>query len=485
MATRREFLKQAAAAGVLAAFGGNRIMAQQKKQPNLLYIFPDEYRRQAVGFMGEDPVLTPNIDSFCRESIVFTHAQSAIPICTPYRGMLFTGQYPCTNGITTNCQSGMPDIYLRKEKRIFSDILAEKGYSCGYIGKWHLDAPHEPYINVKPGSKAIEWDEYTPLDERHGFTYWYSHGSFNQHMNMHYWTGNAGRMEYHTVDEWSPIHEAKKACSFIRNDGGTYRDASKPFALFVAMNPPHMPFEQVPEEYKERYSGKTVAELLTRGNVDLASESKDAKTARSSVKNYFAMITGVDEAFGSIIRCLKEQGLDENTIVVFSSDHGDMMGSHNKMHKGYFYEESAGIPFIVRYPGVLTHRKDNLLLNVPDIMPTLLSLMGMPEAIPADVEGRDHAAILRGEGGTRPEASLFIGALKYNPVRGIRTERYTYIARISSGKRSVELYDNERDKFQMTNIAGTDSALEKDLSRMLNDLLARTNDVKRAEFANG
>ncbi|MBI4977978.1 MAG: sulfatase [Spirochaetes bacterium] len=482
MTTRRDFLRQVFTVGAAVAAGGISSMAANKKQPNLLYVFPDEYRRQAIGFMNEDPVLTPNLDAFCRDSIVFTHAQSAIPICTPYRGMLFTGQYPYTNGLTGNCMSGKPDMYLRKEKRIISDILAESGYSCGYIGKWHLDAPHEPYINVKPGSKAIEWDEYTPLDERHGFSFWYSHGSFNQHMNMHYWTGNAARSEYHTVNEWSPTHEAKIACSYIRNDGGSYRDPSKPFALFVSMNPPHMPFEQVPEEYKKLYNGKTAAELLTRKNVDLSSEAKDAVTAKKSVHNYFACVSGVDDAFGSILSCLKAQGLDENTIVVFSSDHGEMMGSQNRMHKGYFYEESAGIPFIIRHPGVLKPRMDNLLLNVPDIMPTLLSLMGLRDRIPADIEGGDYASIFRDEGGVRPKASLFIGVAEKWPVRGIKTARHSFIVRNDNGVRKYELYDNESDKYQMKNIAGQDSPLEKELLSQLDDLLARTKDPKRAMF---
>ncbi|MDY3369239.1 sulfatase-like hydrolase/transferase, partial [Zhenhengia yiwuensis] len=110
-------------------------------KPNLVYIFCDQFRRQAIGYMGEDPVVTPHLDQFAREGVVFNQAVSNYPVCSPYRGILLTGLYPHKNHIFTNCnsKSAPKGCYLREDQLCLSDILSENGYELGYIGKWHLD----------------------------------------------------------------------------------------------------------------------------------------------------------------------------------------------------------------------------------------------------------------------------------------------------------------------------------------------------------
>lgn len=425
--------------------------------------------------MGEDPVITPNLDRFASEGVVFTNAVSCRPLCSPYRASLLTGKYPISTGVTTNCYSGsLPyDVYLRESERCISDVLHDRGYRCGYIGKWHLEAPHEPYLHDR-GAGGV-WDEYTPPGHRrHGFDFWHSYGCHDDHMHPHYWIGDAPREAETTFDEWSPRHEASTAIEFIRSRG------EQPFALFVSMNPPHMPFRLVPDEYLERYGDKTCDELLKRPNVDLNTEL--GQEAKRWAKHYFAAVSGVDEQFGRILQCLKEEGIENDTIVVFTSDHGEMMGSHGLMYKTIWYEESFGVPFIIRWPGHIRPGKDDLLLNVPDVMPTLLGLMGPENDTPHTVEGTNYGPLLLGKKVQRPESTLYMNHDPAAPTlgaRGIRTKRYTYVINRKVDKEERFLYDNRSDPYQMINKVNDSPALVSELHSDLRRWLIRTQDPWR------
>ncbi len=478
--SRRGFLKAGGAALALSACSSNsaRFSAAEAIRPNLVFVFPDEFRRQALGCMGEDPVITPNLDRFAQESLLFTHAISNRPVCSPYRASLLTGRYPFSTGVTTNCWDGTIQygVHLRDSERCISDVLHDEGYSCGYIGKWHLESPREPYLFSR-GAGGV-WDEYTPPGpRRHGFDFWHSYGCHDNHLQPHYWIGDAAREQYTTIQEWSPRHEASTAIEYIRNQDGKHRPANQPFALFVSMNPPHMPFEMVPPEYVERYGARTPQDLLTRPNVRL--DTEEAQAAKRWAKHYFAAVTGVDEQFGRILQCIKDAGLEDNTIVVFTSDHGEMMGSHGRMYKSTWFEESLGVPFLIRWPGRIRPGRDNLLLSVPDIMPTLLGLMGCPHRIPPQVEGTDHSGLLCGKTGTRPTSALYLNhdpASPKNGARGVRTPQYTYVINRPRSGEERSLFDNEKDPYQMRNLIGARDALEKELQAALDGWLKQTGD---------
>ncbi|HOV74414.1 MAG TPA: sulfatase-like hydrolase/transferase [Candidatus Hydrogenedentes bacterium] len=479
--SRRDFVKTAAAGLALGGCSTTGAGADREthRPPNLVFVFPDEFRRQAIGCMGEDPVITPNLDRFASEGVVFTHAVSNRPVCSPYRASLLTGKYPFSTGVTTNCyDETVPyNVFLRESERCISDVLHDRGYCCGYIGKWHLEAPREPHLYSR--GKGGVWDEYTPPGpRRHGFEFWHSYGCHDDHLHPHYWIGDAPRDKETTFDEWSPRHEASTAIEFIRN-----RD-ERPFALFVSMNPPHMPFHMVPDEYVDRYGDKTCEDLLTRPNVDL--NTKPGQIAKRWAKHYFAAVTGVDEQFGRILQCLKDEGLENDTIVVFTSDHGEMMGSQGLMYKSVWYEESLGVPFLIRWPGRMRPGRDDLLLGVPDVMPTLLGLMGLGKEIPAAVEGTNYAPLLLGMGGKRPSSALYLLHDPATPdagARGIRTSRYTYVIERRTGGGERFLYDNEKDPYQRTNKAGSDPALEKELQAELARWLELTRDPWRNTLA--
>lgn len=442
------------------------------KKTNLLYIFADQWRRQAVGFMKEDAVQTPNMDAFSKESLVFNHAISCTPLCSPHRAALLTGKYPQSNGVYTNCKIGA-DVMLSPEEICIGDVLKGSGYRTGYIGKWHLDLP-EQNLTAEPISGAQEWDAYTPPGpKRHGFDFWYSYGADDNHLAPHYWRD---RPEQIQPKQWSLEHETDVAIDFLRQ-----QSSERPFALYLSWNPPHPPFHLVPDKYKKQYAQGPVN---FRPNVSADSlmahtgERMDsgADMLEQYTREYFAAITGMDEQFGRMIQVLTELGLDENTIVVLSSDHGELLGSHGLMSKHSWHEESIGIPCIMRWPKHIGSGQTELLFNSVDVMPTLLGLLG--EEIPSGVEGNDYSRNLL-YGIESKVSSAFISAFpgrkeaieefaskgldnrKYG-WRGVRTHRYTYVVHKGyAPNQSTErlLYDNVADPYQMRPIKIEEASL--------------------------
>ena len=287
------------------------------------------------------------------------------------------------------------------------------------------------------------------------------------------------------IDQWSPEHEADMAIRYIRNEGGQYRDPAKPFALVVSNNPPHMPYGLVPEKYRELYGEKTPEDLIVRANVNLKENTQGARLARRQIKNYFAMISGVDDQFGRILGALKEAGLEEDTIVVFTSDHGNCLGCHEQVSKNVHYEESMRVPFLIRWPGRIAPRRDDLLLSTPDLYPTLLDLMGFAGDIPATVQGSSRASILLKGRGERPASQLYLWVPYGMPSlgrRGVRTHRYTLMISKPDNKpdnQSVEtvLHDNQSDPFQLENIAKERPEVVRELvGKELHPWLEKTGD---------
>ncbi len=298
-------------------------------------------------------------------------------------------------------------------------------------------------------------------------------------MHPHYWTGDSPKDQPIHVDQWAPEHEADLAIEYLRNADGKHRDPDKPFALFVAHHPPHNPFNAVPDKYLDGYRDKPLEELLDRGNVDLSLDDGPTAHAKRAVRGYFAMVTGVDEQLGRMLACLREEGLENDTIVVFTSDHGEMMGSHNRMAKSVWYEESVGIPFIIRWPGRIEPGRDDLLLSVPDYMPTLLGLMGLPDAAPGAVEGMDCSAALLGRRVARPTAAPYL-SMRHDGdeygARGLRTHRHIFVVRRTKQGEETILYDNEKDPYQLENIADRNAALVSRLREELGGWLKRAGD---------
>lgn len=446
-----------------------------KKMPNVVYVFPDQFRKHAMSFWNTpefegairtqgDPVKTPELDKFAKEAVVFTNMVSNCPLCSPHRGMLFTGQFPGKSGVPLNCNSSRPVSSLREDAICISDVLDQKGYDLAYFGKWHLDFP-TPNDPANPGNyvdpRRPAWDGYTEPEHRHGFDYWYSYGTWDVHKDPHYYNNDGKRFD---PKEYSAKHEADEVISYLKNEKGQ-RDLNNPFAIFVSMNPPHNPYNSLDdcmEEDFDLYKDKTAAELLIRANVDL----KMAKA--QSAPYYFANVTGVDREFGRIIDQLKAMGEYENTIVVFTSDHGETMTSQGiKDAKNSIYTEAFEVPFLIRWPGLEKNRLDNLLMGSPDIMPTLLGLMGFEASIPEEVQGFNYAGTLLGDQhAVRPQSALYIRnvngdkdengqVISYFPIaRGIKTHRYTLELAINKKYELVgtKFFDDDQDPYQLNNL---------------------------------
>lgn len=477
--------------------------AGKVQRPNILYVFPDQMRNCAMGFWREspyrdsvnflgDPVYTPNLNQFAKESVVLTSAYSNCPLSSPHRGSLLTGMFPENSGVSLNCRSDNSVSNLRCDVKCISDVLKEAGYNCGYIGKLHVDHP-TPNDPQHPG-KYVEdripaWDAYTPKERRHGFDYWYSYGTFDVHKHPHYWDTDGNR---HDINEWSPNHETDKAIAYLQNKKHE-RDGNKPFFLVVSYNPPHSPYASLNdcmEEDFNLYKDKSLDSLLVRPNAD-----KTMEKARC-VPYYFASVSGIDRNFGRLLRELKKLGLDKNTLVIFSSDHGETMCSQGvEDPKNSPYTESFNVPFIVHFPQKLKPRVETkLILSSPDIMPTILGLCGQGRNIPKNVEGRDFSGWLCNYSQKVPlrKGALYIknsagdkdakgNVITYFPVsRGIRTDRYTMVFTIDKQTMRMQsglLYDDKNDPYQMHPLSlENNGSLMNQLCKEMVPLLKEAND---------
>ena len=286
-------------------------------------------------------------------------------------------------------------------------------------------------------------------------------------------------------------HILGKVVSYLRNEGNV-RDTKKPFFIMVGMNPPHSPYRSLDdceEEDFNLYRSQPLDSLLVRPNVDLKMKKAE------SVRYYFASVTGVDRAFGQILETLKDLGLDKNTVVIFASDHGETMCSQRTEDpKNSPYSESMNIPFLVRFPGKIQPRVDDLLLSSPDIMPTVLGLCGLGDSIPAEVQGRNFAPLFFDEKAeiVRPTGALYIQNLDgekdenglvqtYFPSsRGIKTAQYTlalYIDRNTKQLKKSLLFDDVKDPYQLHNLSLEENKeVVEQLYREMGAMLKEIND---------
>jgi arylsulfatase A-like enzyme len=404
-----------------------------KNKPNLLFIFADQWRRQAVGCMNADPVITPHMDKFASEGIVFENALSCSPVCTPNRAALLTGKHPFGVNMMYNW------LRLPVEEDTIAKALKRQGYDTGYIGKWHLDE-----WDGKP-EYGNAWNCFTPAGERRvGFDFWYSNGCVHGHFDLKYMNTDNDIFE---GEGWQVDHETDVALDYLRNSDGQ-RDGDKPFCLFLSWAPPHTHhggYKFDKEKGGFQYAAPDEFEALYEGKDLPVPPNTNREMFLDAAPGYFGAVSSMDANFGRIIDALNELELADDTLVVLSADHGDCLGAHNKYIKDVWYEESIGIPLIARWPGQIpAGQREDILINTPDFMPSMLGLMDCE--IPEGRHGRDLSAFWRGEGkdADRPtEAFLAFNAgapprelTKWDAFpdepgrqwRAIKTERYTYVA---------------------------------------------------------
>ncbi len=479
------------------------------KKPNILIIYPDQLRRYSAGFWSEDkyakhvvgkpdPVITPNIDNLAKNGVVFTQAVSNFPLCSPARGMLLTGMYPEQNGIWNNCHKTRDDS-LKDDVSTITDLFFEAGYNTSYFGKCHwlkndpLFDENGNYIGTteKPGGNYLNnYDTYIPPGKsRHNIEYFYQavkdvHFDPLVFSNIPNTIEGKKDGELHQPKIFTPKNEAQKIAEYLKNKSNQ-RDSNKPFCMIWSLNPPHNPWndkstdmEMLHKYYDEDNFPKIDKSLIVRENADL--EKGD------HVRHYFANVTSVDKYIGEVMKSLKEVGELKNTIIIVSSDHGEMLGSHGKKGKNVPELEAYAVPFIVHWPNQLKSGVTDVLFSVTDVLPTIMGLSGLHNKIPKEVQGNDFTEIIKNNNSSsveKPEAVLFM----LSKYRGVLSNRYSlYLKKPKKEKANnfntltLEegfIYDNENDPYQLNRLSLKDKPLvAKNLLTKLGVLLKKAND---------
>ncbi len=420
------------------------------RRPNVVFVLADQWRAQAFGCEGDPNVRTPNLDRFARQNIRFLNAISPMPVCCPYRASLLTGQRPLTHGVFMN------DVPLATNAVTLGKVFRDSGYDTAYIGKWHLDAHGR--------------SSFIPPERRQGFEYWKVLECTHDYTNSFYYGDDATKRLWEGYDA---IAQTRDAQQYIR----AHATGPRPFFLFLAWGLPHDPYQTAPARYRSLYDPKT---LKLRPNVP---KDKEA-AARQMLAGYYAHCTALDDCFGDLLQTLAQAGLEKDTLVVFNSDHGDLLGSHGGRNKQQPYDECVRIPLFVRWPAGLGRSARNVkaVITAEDIMPTLLGLCRIP--LPVTVEGLDCSPALRCQEDQPEKAALlscvspfgqWTRAMGGRECRGIRDQRYTYVRDL---KGPWLLFDNLRDPYQLRNLAGQAQSLktQERLDGLLREKLRETRD---------
>jgi len=425
------------------------------RPPNVVVVLADQWRAEAFGYAGNPDIRTPNLDRLQREGVQFINAVSGMPVCCPMRASLLTGQRPLTHGVFLN------DVPLNAEATTIAEVLAAAGYDTAYIGKWHVDAHGR--------------SSFIPRERRQGFDYWKVLECTHDYNHSAYYADGPEKLYWEGYDA---IAQTKDAQQYLRD----HAQSPKPFILVLAWGPPHDPYFTAPEKYRALYDAD---KLTTRPNVP----EEGRANARKTLAGYYAHCTALDDCFGELRRTLRETGLEENTLLVFTSDHGDMLGSQGAYKKQRPWDEAIRVPLLVRWPKGLGAKARQLdaPINSEDLMPTLLGLCGVP--IPGTVEGLDYSRYLRGgrdpgDGATVIQCvSPFGEWVRRNggkEYRGVRTTRYTYVRDLNG---PWLLYDNQTDPYQTNNLANQPKQAR--LQAKLDAVLARKLKERHDEFLPG
>lgn len=460
------------------------------KKPNLLYIFSDQQRWDTMRCYGNEQIETPNLQALADESFVFEHPYVTQPVCSPARATMMTGLYPHTSGILACNIPLAPDTPTIAE-------LVDDAYECAYMGKWHLG------------------DEIFP---QHGFTQWvgsedsYRH-SYSKPENLEILSDyhhflieqgytpdvvNQGQKVFSRPMEADMKEEHTKA-AFLGNRAAEFikTHTEDPFVLCVSYLEPHPPHTGPLNDYYDPWSLPTGPNFMRQPPGDaallhrlmsayyMASEEYgyDLRTEegwRHVRARYWGNVTLVDRSVGVILNALEEAGLADDTIVVFTSDHGEMAGDHGILGKTVMYEESVKVPLLMRVPALgRQHRLVSGNVGHIDLVPTLLDLMGA--SCPRDLQGVSRVPVLRGESSLE-DNDVFIewhrrdghpipGEAEVNPAMSTPWRTIISADRWKLNLSTVdqcELYDLNTDPYEQVNLFN-----EPDQQGRIGDLTAR------------
>ena len=398
---------------LFTAIGQALILA---KSNNVLVIQTDEHHFKTLGCYGGRIVETPNIDWIAKHGAIATSFYATTPVCSPSRGALISGRYPQNTPVTNN------NISLGDHVVTFAEVLRQKGYKTGYAGKWHLDGLGKP--------------QWAPI-RKFGFDdnrYMFNRG----HWKKFEITNDGPRVA--AIKRGKPFYGVENADKeSFSTDWLTNRtidfintNKAKPFCYMVSFPDPHGP-NTVRKPYDTMYKDVNVPIPISvnkpRSQTPrwAAGDPKiTADTVRLLMPKYYGMIKCLDDNIGRILDTLRKNGQIDNTIIVFTSDHGDLCGEHGRLNKGVPYEGSARIPFLFHCPGKIPAGTIvNQALSCVDFVPTLFALTG--DKLPKGVDGRDASALFRGSKNQWEDIAFIRSTSTGKPWLAAITDRYKII----------------------------------------------------------
>jgi choline-sulfatase len=384
--TRRKFLQAGAvtitAPGLLRSATA---AGAKRRKPNLLFLWTDEQRADTMAAYGNRRIHAPNLNRLADQSTVFRNAYVTQPVCTPNRAAVMTGLWPHTCGCTTN------NTPLPTDVPCLNELVGDNDYRTAYMGKWHLGdeifAQHgfDEWVGMEDGYTGYYGDG-RDRKARSDYHHWLADRGYKPGKNNTFSRGFAAGLP---LEHCKPKFLEKQACDFLR------RNQSEPFMLNVNFLEPHMPFtgplneEHAPEEVTlpPNFDDPLEENEPLRYRLLQAAYKRqypNEQTIHNLIRKYWGLVTQVDRSVGVILDTLEQLGLADSTIVVYTSDHGDMMGSHHLVAKTVMYEESTRVPWLIRAPGQTRQQMVERPVSQIDLVPTLLDLMGSEagEALP-------------------------------------------------------------------------------------------------------
>ncbi len=433
---RRSFLGRVSALGWVRRAAGRR----QARPPSILVVLADGWRAQALEAAGDANLKAPNLEGLLRTGVFFSRSYTANPACAPARAALLTGRYPHACRVLAD---GQP---LPADERTLGELFAEAGYMTGYIGKWALDGAEEPGF-VPPGPR------------RRGFAFWAAFNRGHRYFDSVYFRDSP---EPKRAPGFEPDYQTRLACDFIREH------ASRPFFLVVSWGPPHPP-RTPPPPFAQLYDP---ARLRLRANVPGGA----AAEARQALAGYYGLCSALDACLGQILEVLEATGAAEDTVVVFTSDHGEMLGSHGLDLAEAPFEEAVRVPLVIRYPRAARggRRVDSFATGV-DLAPTLLALAGLEPG--EGMQGRDLSAYLLSGEGPRAEAVYAHGRLG-TPAEWRLLVRGLDKVVVDRELRVTHLFNLGQDPYERRNLAFEPAQARRrdEMTAILRDRMRRLGD---------
>jgi len=439
--------------------------------PNILFLFSDQHRADAMGCAGHPVVKTPNLDRLAGEGVRFENAYCSTPLCFPSRISLTTGRFPHNTGHNTNNEG-----YLYPDTPMLSHALHDAGYRTALLGKLHLaQCAHAGSPACDAWCRAAGWDDFMPIHGK-AWSCVYEEPQFDAYLK---WLATTGKLETFQQDyrercfAWkfpgvkpkprgyagpSPLepeeHQdgfiTRKACEWLQNVS-----QDQPWFCWVNWGGPHDPWD-APGKFGRMYDPAAMPppivdslegapqKLRTRAQKHGGGMPADAW--RNVMAQYYGSISFIDDGIGQLLAVLEQHGMLENTIVVYSSDHGEMMFDHGMIHKELMYEASSKVPLIVRLPGGETRTVPSSV-SLLDLVPTLLDLAGVDRKAMPVLHGTTLLPDLRGE--ARPERPVFC---EMNKTKLIRQGPWKFSTDPEFDR--DQLFNLDDDPNELVNLAG-------------------------------